>query len=145
MTAKPNPTLEWLHVCDYAFRDEQGKLCMIGLFDTLASLRLPGRLPVFCVAMGLTDGLGSYEVALRVESPTGKFVEMKMPAMSLQHRKAKARAVIRLSAMPFEEFGPYTFRLVVDGQPVDYPVHVIDHLEARQQPPSAGAPPYPQG
>ena len=62
MTTKPTPTLEWLHVCDYAFRDEQGKLCMIGLFDTLASLRLPGRLPVFCVAMGLTDGLGQYDI-----------------------------------------------------------------------------------
>lgn len=144
MTAKPVPSLEWLHVCDHAFRDEQGKLCMIGLFDTLASLRLPGRLPVFCVAVGLTDGQGQYEVALRVEAPSGKATDLKLPPMALQHRKAKARAVIRLSAMPFEEFGPYVFRLVVDGQPFDYPVHVIEHLEARQQPP-AGTPPYPQG
>ncbi len=144
MTNKPVPSLEWLHVCDYAFRDEQGKLCMIGLFDTLASLRLPGRLPMFCVALGLSDGQGQYEVALRVEAPSGKHVELKLPAMALQHRKSKARAVIRLSAMPFEEFGPYVFRLVVDGQPFDYPVHVIEHLEARQQPP-ASAPPYPQG
>lgn len=144
MTGKPPPTLEWLHVCDHAFRDEQGKLCLIGMFDSLASLRLPGRLPVFCVAIGLTDGQGQYEVALRIEAPSGKHVEMQLPPMVLQSRKAKARAVIRLSALPFEEFGPYVFRLVVDKQPLDYPVHVIDHLEARPAEPPA-PPPYPQG
>lgn len=144
MTNKPVPTLEWLHVCDHAFRDEQGKLCMIGMFDSLASLRLPGRLPVFCVAIGLTDGQGQYEVALRIESPSGKHVEMQLPPTVLQSRKAKARAVIRLSALPFEEFGPYVFRLVVDKQPVDYPVHVIEHLEARPVQPDSG-PQFPQG
>ncbi len=142
--SKPLPTLEWLHVCDYAFRDEQGKLCLIGMFDSLASLRLPGRLPVFAVAIGLADGQGQYDIALRVEAPSGKHVELKLPPVVLQQRKSKARAVIRLSAMPFEEFGPYTFRLVLDGQPVEYPVHVIDHLEARPAPPDA-PPPYPQG
>ncbi len=144
MSSKPNPCLEWLHVCDHAFRDEQGKLCLIGMFDSLASLRLPGRLPVFCVAIGLTDGQGQYEIALRVEAPSGKHVDMQLPPTVLQNRKAKARAVIRLSAMPFEEFGPYTFRLVIDKQPVEHPVHVIDHMEARHAPPEA-APPYPQG
>jgi hypothetical protein len=137
--SKPLPTLEWLHVCDHAFRDEQGKLCLIGMFDSLASLRLPGRLPVFAVAIGLTDGQGQYEIAIRVEAPSGKHVDLKLPPVTLQQRQSKARAVIRLSAMPFEEFG-----LILDGQPVDYPVHVIDHLEARQAPP-AGPPPYPQG
>lgn len=142
--SKPVPILEWLHVCDHAFRDEQGKLCLIGMFDSLASLRLPGRLPTMAVAIGLTDGQGQYEVALRVEAPSGKHVELKLPNMVLQQRKAKARAVIRLAALPFEEFGSYVFRLVLDGQPVDHPVHVIEHLEARPAPP-AGAPPYPQG
>jgi hypothetical protein len=144
MSSKPNPSLEWLHVCDHAFRDEQGKLCLIGMFDSLASLRLPGRLPVFCVAIGLTDGQGSYEVALRVEAPSGKHVDMQLPPTVLQNRKTKARAVIRLSAMPFEEFGHYVFRLVIDKQPVDHPVHVIEHMEARQSPPQDG-PQFPQG
>lgn len=144
MTGKPLPSLEWLHVCDHAFRDEQGKLCLIGMFDSLASVRLPGRLPVFCVAIGLTDGQGQYEVALRVEAPSGKHVDMQLPATILKDRKVKARAVIRLSSMPFEEFGHYVFRLVIDKQPVDYPVHVIEHLEARPVQPDAG-PQYPQG
>ena len=137
---KPIPTLEWLHVCDHAFRDEQGKLCLIGLFDTLASTRLPGRLPVFCVAFGLVDGQGEYQVGLRVEAPSGKAVDLKLPPAQMAHRKAKARAVIRLSSMPFEEFGTYTFKLVVDQQPVDWPVHLIEHVEARQKPqePPAG-------
>ena len=144
MIGKPLPTLDWLHVCDHAFRDEQGKLCLIGMFDSLASLQLPGRLPVFCVAIGLTDGQGQYDVALRVEAPSGKHVDMQLPPTVLQSRQTKARAVIRLSAMPFDEFGRYVFRLVVDKQPVDYPVHVIEHLQARAAEPDAG-PQYPQG
>lgn len=142
--AKPFPSLEWLHICDYAFRDEHGKLCLIGLFDALHSIRLPGRLPVFCVAIGVTDGLGKYEAELQILAPSGKTIDLKLPPIHLAERRAKARAVIRLASMPFEEFGRYSFRLKLDGQPIDYPVHLLDHLELQtpdqpgQQPPSSG-------
>ncbi|KAA3608110.1 MAG: hypothetical protein DWQ01_13635 [Planctomycetota bacterium] len=136
--AKPIPTLEWLHICDYAFRDEHGKLCLIGLFDALHSVRLPGRLPMFSVAIGLTDGEGQYEAGLQILAPSGKTIHLKLPPFQLAERRAKARAVIRLASLPFEEFGRYTFRLVVDGQPVDYPVHLLDHLELKTPPGQAG-------
>ena len=131
--SNPLPTLEWLHVCDHAFRDETGKLCMIGLFDSLASVELPGRLPMLCVALGLCDGIGDYEVGLQIESPSGQSQNMKLPAVNLADRNAKARAVIRLAGMPFEEFGRYTFRLVLNGAPVEWPVHKLDHVQAQQQ------------
>ena len=131
--SNPLPTLDWLHVCDHAFRDETGKLCMIGLFDSLASVQLPGRLPMLCVALGLSDGIGDYEVGLQIEAPSGKAQNMKLPTVNLADRKAKARAVIRLAGMPFEEFGTYTFRLVLGGAPVEWPVHRLDHVEAPQQ------------
>jgi hypothetical protein len=146
---KPLPTLEWLHVCDHAFRDETGKLCMIGLFDSLASQELPGRLPVLCVALGLADGMGDYEVGLQIEAPNGTAQNMKLPPVNLADRQAKARAVIRLAGMPFEEFGTYTFRLVLDGAPIEWPVHRLDHVQAQPQgsappgDPGAGMPPPP--
>jgi len=130
--SKPLPTLDWLHVCDHAFRDEAGKLCMIGLFDSLASVKLPGSLPMLCVALGLSDGLGDYEVGLQIEAPSGKAQNMKLPTVNLSDRKAKARAVIRLAGMPFEEFGTYTFRLILDGAPVEWPCHILEHVEAPQ-------------
>lgn len=147
--SKPLPTLEWLHVCDHAFRDESGKLCMIGLFDSLASMELPGRLPMISVALGLADGLGDYEVGLQIESPSGQSQAMQLPPVQLADRKAKARAVIRLAGMPFEEFGTYTFRLVLDGAPLEWPVHTVDHIQAQQQgsappgDPGGGMPPPP--
>ena len=85
--SKPRPTLEWLHVCDYAFRDEQGKVGMIGLFDTLASAKLPGRLPMFCVAFGVTDGVGEYNMGLQVIAPSGKVVDLKLPPIQLHNKK----------------------------------------------------------
>jgi hypothetical protein len=136
--SKPLPTLDWLHVCDHAFRDETGKLCMIGLFDSLASVELPGRLPMLCVALGLSDGIGDYEVGLQIEAPSGTANNMKLPAVNLADRKAKARAVIRLAGMPFEEFGTYTFRLILDGMPMEWPVHQLEHVQAQQQ--GGGAP-----
>lgn len=138
--AKPLPTLEWLHVCDYAFRDESGKLCLIGLFEALHSFRLPGFLPVYCVAIGLTDGQGEYAIGLQIHAPSGKTIDLALPPVTLKDRHAKARAVIRLASMRFEEFGRYTFRLAIDGVPIDYPVHVVDHLEARQGPAPAVPP-----
>ncbi len=141
---RPPPTLEWIHVCDYAFRDEQGKLCLIGMFDHLASVQLPGRLPMLCVAFGLTDGLGEYPVSLRVTRPSGENQDFPLPPVQLKDRHAKARAVVRLASMPFPEFGTYVFQLVVDGQPMDAPVHVVEHVQARQQAPPQ-PPPYPQG
>ena len=150
----PLPTLEWLHICDYAFRDEQGKLCMIGLFDSLHSVNLPGRLPIFSVAIGLTDGKGSYQVGLRIEAPGGTAVDLQLPPVQLADRRAKARAVIRLASLPFEEFGTYTFRLILEGQPVDAPVHLLEHLQLQGGGPEVpgirgpGLPPppdFPQG
>jgi len=136
---KPFPHLEWLHICDYAFRDEHGKLCLIGMFDALHSLRLPGRLPVFSVAIGLTDGQGIYQAALQIEAPSERTIDLPLPAIQLQNRQTKGRAVIRLAGLPFEEFGAYTFRLKIDGQPLEHPVHVLDHLELK--PPEGASPP----
>ncbi len=131
---RPLPLVEWLHICDYAFRDEHGKLCLIGLFDALHSLELPGRLPVFSVAIGITDGEGEYRVGLRIEAPSGKVVDLPLPPMRLAARHARARAVLRLAGLPFEEFGRYTFRLVVDGQPIEHPVHHVDHVQRPASP-----------
>lgn len=145
MTAKPFPTVEWIHVCDHAFRDEQGKLCLIGMFDNLASAQLPGRLPVFCVAFGITGGKGDYELGLQIEAPSGKAVNMKMPTMRLAQKSARMRTVLRLQGMPFEEWGTYVFRMVVDGAPLSEPVHRLDHMRAQQpeqgQGPSQSLPP----
>ena len=132
MSDKPFPELEWIHVCDHAFRDEHGKLCLIGMFDNLASSQLPGRLPMFSVAFGLTGGKGEYQLGLQVEAPSGKAVNMKMPPMRLAGRHAKVRTVLRLAGMPFEEFGTYVFRMVVDGAPLAAPVHRLVHEEAPQ-------------
>ncbi len=130
---KPQPTVEWLHICDHAFRDEFGKLCIIGMFDALHSQQLPGRLPMLSVAIGVTDGMGEYEIALQVQAPSGKMVDMKLPNLNLQQLQQKQRAVIRLAGMPFEEFGTYVFRLKIDGQAVAAPAHKLDHLQAQNQ------------
>jgi hypothetical protein len=143
----PLPTVDWLHVCDHAFRDEQGKLCLIGLFDTLASQELPGRLPMLSVAIGLSDGNGEYEIGLQVTAPSGKAVNMKLPPVQLADTRAKARAVIRLNGMPFEEFGTYMFRLVLDGAPIEWPCHQLEHsqIQAPTNAPEPGSMPPPPG
>ncbi len=130
---KPIPTVEWIHVCDHAFRDEAGKLVLVGMFDALHSRQLPGQLPMMAAALGITDGDGEYEISLQVITPQGKVMDMNLPNLNLPERRAKQRAVVRLTGMPFEEFGRYTFRLKIDGQPVEYPCHTIDHFELPEQ------------
>ena len=141
---KPIPTVEWLHLCDYAFRDEHAKLCLIGLFDTLHSVELPGRLPMLSVAFGLTDGQGNYDLALQVESPSGKTVDLPLPKLNLSDRHTKHRAVVRMAGMPFEEFGTYRFLLKVDGQPIEWPAHHMEHIQVQMPPQAAPPAPDPQ-
>ncbi len=116
---------------------------MIGLFDSMQSAQLPGRLPVFSVAIGLTDGQGDYEVGLNILSPSGKVVRLKLPPVRLQSKQAKVRAVVRLAGLPFEEFGAFTFRLEIEGQPQESPVHVLEHVQAQGNAGGAGTPPVP--
>jgi uncharacterized protein DUF6941 len=142
---KPVPTIEWIHVCDNAFRDEAGKMCLIGMFDSLYSRKLPGHLPLFSVAIGMTGGQGSYEIGLQVELPSGKMIDMKMPTVELPEPSVKARAAVRLNNFPFEEFGTYTFRVSLEGQPVAFPNHTLTHLEVQPQESSVSGAEIPAG
>lgn len=81
------------------------------------------------VAIGLSDGVGDYEIGLQVTAPSGKAINMQLPKVALADRNAKARAVIRLNGMPFEEFGSYTFRLILDGAPIEWPCHQLVHSQ----------------
>lgn len=130
---QPTPTLEWIHVCDNAFRDETGKMCLIGMFDSLYSRQLPGRLPLFSLAIGMTGGQGTYELGMQVQLPSGKVIDMKMPPVELPDPAFKVRAAARLTNFPFEEFGTYTFRLTLAGQPIAFPCHTLDHLEVKPE------------
>ena len=84
------------------------------------------------------DGQGDYQVGLQIVAPSGKVVDLPLPPVRLQAKKMKARAVVRLAGLPFEEFGTYIFRLVIEKQPQDYPVHELVHNQA--QPPQGGKP-----
>lgn len=41
--------VDWGILCDYAFHDCAGKVCMVGVFDRVYVRRLPGRLSCFFV------------------------------------------------------------------------------------------------
>ncbi len=72
---------------------------------------------------------------------------MKLPPVKLADKRAKARAVIRLNGMPFEEFGTYTFRLILDGAPIEWPCHTLEHsqIQAPTNGPDTGTMPPPPG
>jgi len=131
--AQPVPTVEWIHVCDNAFRDESGKMCLVGMFDSLYSQQAPGRLPIFSVAIGLTGGEGQYDIGIQVLSPSGKELNMKMPPVELPEPSVKARAAVRITSFPFEEFGTYTFRVLLADKPIAFPNHTLAHVEVQPQ------------
>lgn len=139
---QPVPTVEWIHVCDNAFRDEAGKMCLVGMFDSLYSQQTPGRLPVFAVAIGLSGGQGRYDIGIQVVTPGGKQINMNMPQVELPEPNVKARAAVRVTSFPFEEFGTYTFRVLLGGEPVSFPNHTLAHVQVqpREDGPGGGEP-----
>lgn len=65
---------DWVIICDHTFRDELGKVCLIGVFDQIAVADVPTRLRRMALAFRFSgtprDRVTS---SIRVELPKGGF------------------------------------------------------------------------
>ena len=59
-------TVEYMHLCDDAFSGEDGKHCIIGIFDAISATTFPVTYPMITVALRVV-GLGQQPLRIRIE------------------------------------------------------------------------------
>jgi hypothetical protein len=113
-------------LCDFAQPADQGKLNIIGLFDTLGFDNVPARIGLFAVAIKLKIGstdIGQKKIKISFFDPekkpilTGIEAAIQVqPVLGFSHSNIQLISLI--PQLQFLSFGEYSIDLEIDGQQV---------------------------
>lgn len=135
--------IEVFVICDAA-TDQNGKLNLLGTFDTIYSSKSPIVHPQFAIVARLRadpdeEGPHDFTVTIldqlenEIMSPVKGELEVIIPEPK---KAARINLIINLNRVKFEKYGVYTVILRVDGKTIDHlPFYVVD-----QQPELASLP-----
>lgn len=106
---------EWAHVCDHAFFDRQGKLCLIGVVETILVDSLPATHPRLALAYhisGESDAVAELRVTLLEPDDRRIFKADSTVALG---PAGQHNGVLHLNDIPLTKGGLHRFTLLVDG------------------------------
>lgn len=109
-------TCEWAHLCDYAFLDNQGKTCLIGIFKAIVTARVPTT-HTRCAVVFNVSGMPNEEVNLRVQviRPDGRDPLINVSSPINLGTAGEHTAVLELNNIVLPDFGPYEVVILLDG------------------------------
>jgi len=127
-------------LCDSA-SDYQGKLCILGTFDTLCAPQFPVVHPQCSLAVRLLfspEDIGRHEMTIELLDDSGKTVMPAFtPSMEVQFPHGAIpfvtrNVVLNLQRLRFEKPGVYHFAITMDGSDlISLPVRVTRFEELR--------------
>ena len=115
--------IEIFTLCDAA-ADYQGRLNILGVFDTIFAPHLPARHPFCSVALRMRFQMserGQHRLTLHIVDDDGNLVVppvegafgVEMPGNS---QIASANLVLNLGQLQFNNYGEYAVNLAIDGR-----------------------------
>jgi hypothetical protein len=106
---------DWLLLCDYAFPDIRGKLCIIGVFDAIYAPKLPAKHERSVVAFNIIGEPGEkVPIRLEIVGPSGKSIAKAQLETTLPDAGG-AQVHIQLSGLVLKEFGRHAILLDIGG------------------------------
>lgn len=132
---------ELFTLSDYA-EDINGKLVIVGTFDTIYGSNSPSKHPLCALSLRLRfakSEIGKHTMKIRFIDPDGKELqkidgklEVRNPVPGAEY--VAVNTVIRFANLQFNSFGKYSFELYIDdewnrGLPLNY-VKAGDQLRA---------------
>lgn len=134
-------TVEILAICDAATTNPEGKLNILGAFDTIRSARFPVAHPQCAIALRMRFSraeTGKHEVRISITDDDGKAIMPELQGvMNVRMRDEEVSAVtnfvINLQQVRFGKPGNYAINLAMDH------VHLTSLPLAAKQ--TSGAPP----
>jgi hypothetical protein len=117
--------IEVFTLCDAA-ADYQGRLSILGVFDTVFAVKMPAMHPFCSVALRMRFQMtehGQHRLTLHIVNQDGEFVipeikgefRVEPPPGS---RVASANLVLNLGQLRIKDYGEYAVNLAIDGSQV---------------------------
>jgi hypothetical protein len=130
-------TVDYLHVCDYAFADQGGKQCIIGIFEGIWAVNFPATHPVMAIAMRVR-GKAHELMSLKIElvRPSGDVLATMQGEVTMGP-DGSALMQVNMASVTFPDAGRYAIKVLSGGQTLTS--HAIQVQKA--QPPLQSAPP----
>ncbi len=129
-------------LCDAA-TDYQGKLCLLGVFDTIQFAKLPGHHPQCYVALRFVferSESGNHSIETHFLNPDGEPLIQAIKGQSTvvfppETRFLSNNIIIMLQNLRFEKTGPHRVAISVDGE-TQASIPLTIRLIARRGPPT---------
>jgi hypothetical protein len=104
---------EWAVFCDYAFLDQQGKMCLIGIFNRIYVKEVPAVHPQASLVLQVL-GKPKEAIAIRVElvRPTGATLK-KIDGSGEVSEDGGAGLQLRISPVHLPDYGEYDCNIYV--------------------------------
>jgi len=106
----------WAVLCDYAFLDDHGKMCLIGIFDRINTKGVPTTHAHASLVLRLRGEPGE-DVRVRVEMirPTGAPQGRTEQNVKLSPA-GDAGIQMSLASLPLPDFGRYAFTITLNDE-----------------------------
>lgn len=110
-------SLNYGFVCEAATVSSDGKVSILGIFDSIGVRQFPAVHPRVVVVSNWKGDVGEYKVQLELKAPDGKeLVSIPNMLAKIQQAGGKANMLADLNQIKFEKDGLYLFQFSVEGQ-----------------------------
>ncbi|MBI1882978.1 MAG: hypothetical protein HYS08_02095 [Chlamydiae bacterium] len=118
------PDLQFTVLCDDVRREHNGKLILLGLFETVGASRFPIIHPTLFVVNRWCNGVGEYRQNTVIRQPDNSVLaEDALTAIKLDDLKAKHTVIARFNNLRFSNPGEYAVEIRLDGElKIRYPM-----------------------
>jgi len=107
---------DWAVLCDYAFLDSGGKMCLIGIFDRIFAKTVPAIHPHAALAIQLRgDPNEPASVRIEIIRPTGASLA-RVEGSGVMSVQGGAGLQLNLSPLQLPDYGAYDCNVVVNDQ-----------------------------
>jgi hypothetical protein len=118
------PDLQFTILCDDVRREHNGKLILLGLFETIGASRFPVQHPTLYVVNRWCNGVGEYRQNTVIRHPDNSILaEDAVTVVKLDDLKAKHTVIARFNNLRFAAPGEYGIEIRLDGEiKIRYPM-----------------------
>jgi hypothetical protein len=128
------PKINWMYLCDYAYRDVAGKTSIIGMFTDINVLQLPSKYQQLFTILEL-DKVDSeiFKLEVVISSPSEKEITKRIVQEVKQQgssgKVVKLTMIYAFYGIDLAEAGEYHLLLFLDGNcihSIPFRVHLLD-------------------
>ena len=111
------PTVKLAVLCDYAFRTQDNKLSLVGIFSQISVADMPGASPPFFVVISLGLDRGTHSVQFGVVDPMGQQLLPDPPTFDVEVESpgADTDLLLQFNGLPLSRPGIYQVQFFVEG------------------------------